>query len=248
MGILFCNIGWMSRYEGQAPDDKIVGGGGKFAGKYAEVCNFVVGDDGYVYGHVETIHGETDRKIQLERIGGSGESVSGIDVIWTATHPTEGGRRVVGWYRNATVFRERRKFDRLPSEQHERDEVTSYRIRARAEDVRRLELEERTLSMGRGKGWMGHTPGGCRRRKARRCAGLSMRFGPCLPAGPALVWQEGRGTEGKAIARPRLPIHMCDISRHTRFGSRRITMRCRDGLNGFSAIAVLPMCGRTWQA
>ena len=144
----------MSRYGGKAgkPDDIV--GGGKFVGKHAEVCNFVVGNDGYVYGHVETSHGETDRKIQLEPIGGSGESVSGIDVVWTATHPKERGRRVVGWYRNATVFRERQKFGRPPSEQHEQDEVKSYRIRARAEDVRRLELEERTLRMGRGKGWL----------------------------------------------------------------------------------------------
>ena len=154
MSILFCNIAWMSKYEGEdGKSDKPVGGG-KFAGKYAEVCNFLVGNDGYVYGHVETCHGETDRKIRLERIGGSGESVNGIDVIWTATHPKEGGRRVVGWYRNATVFRERKEFDGPPSEQHERDEVKSYRIRARKEDVRRLNVEERTLRMGRGKGWM----------------------------------------------------------------------------------------------
>jgi hypothetical protein len=159
MGILFCNIGWMRKYEGrEGKSDEIVGGGGKFAGKYAEVCNFVVGNDGYVYGHVETLQGGIDRKIGLEKIGGSGESVSGIDVIWTATHPKEGGRRVVGWYQNATVFRERQKFDRLPSEQHKLDEVKSYRIRARHEDVRRLEVKERTLRMGTGKGWMGHTP------------------------------------------------------------------------------------------
>jgi hypothetical protein len=161
-GILFCNIGWMSRYEGLAgKPDKIVGGGKwvREHGTGAEICNFTVGNDGYVYGHVETIHGETDRKIRLESVGGSGESVSGIDVIWTATDPEEGGRKVVGWYRNATVFRERQHFDRPPpSRQHARDKLTSYRIRARAEDVRRLELEERTLSMGRGQGWMGHTP------------------------------------------------------------------------------------------
>jgi hypothetical protein len=69
-------------------------------------------------------------------------------VIWTATDPEEGGRKLVGWYRNATVFRERQHFARPPSRQHARDKLTSYR----------LELEERTLSMGRGQGWMAHTP------------------------------------------------------------------------------------------
>lgn len=159
--MLFCNLGWMSRYEGDAgKPDKIIGGG-----KYVEenetgheVCNFLPCSDGHVYGHVETIQGKNDRQIRLERFGGNGPSVDGIDVIFTATHPDEGGRRVVGWYRNATVFRERQKFAESPSKQHKQDNITSFRIRALASDIHRLELEDRSLALGRGKGWMGHTP------------------------------------------------------------------------------------------
>lgn len=159
--MLFCNIGWMSRYEGLVgKPDKIVGGG-KWVDEHEtgnEVCNFVSCRDGYVYGHVETFQGDRDRKIRIEAIGGTGDSVEGVDVVWTATDPDERGRKVVGWYRNATVFRERQHFKGPPSRQHDRDEVNSYRIRARAKDAYRLDLDDRTLSMGRGPGWMGHTP------------------------------------------------------------------------------------------
>jgi len=159
--MLFCNIGWMSRYEGLVgKPDKIVGGGKWVAENESghEVCNFLRCPDGFVYGHVETIHGENDRQIRLERLGGTGDTLEGIDVIWTATHPDERGRRIVGWYRNATVFRERQDFGNFPSKQHKRDDITSYRMRAINTDAHRLELEERSLAMGHGKGWMGHTP------------------------------------------------------------------------------------------
>lgn len=173
--MLFCNIGWMSRYEGLAgKPDKIVGGGKWVTENETgnEVCNFLACRDGYVYGHVETIQGKKDRKIRIEAIGGSGDYVRGVDVVWTATDPDEGGRKVVGWYRNATVFRERQQFGNPPSRQHLRDKIGSYRIRALAKDVRRLDLEDRTFVMGRGRGRMGIRRGGRRLVKARRrCAG-----------------------------------------------------------------------------
>lgn len=151
----------MSRYEGLAgKPDKIVGGGKWVAenGTGHEVCNFVACRDGHVYGYLETIHGKTDRQIRIEAIGGTGDFVEGIDVVWTATDPDEGGRRIVGWYRNATVFRERQEFAGAPSRQHVRDGVGTYRIRASATDARRLDIDDRTLVMGRGPRWMGHTP------------------------------------------------------------------------------------------
>src|SRR5579884_1523729 len=159
--ILFCNIGWMSRYEGLVgKPDKIVGGGKWFTenGTGHQVCNFLACRDGCVYGHVETVQGKRDRRIRIEAIGGSGDFVEGVDVVWTATDPDEAGRKVVGWYRNATVFRERQQFPQPPSKQHVRDKISSYRIRASAKDARGLDLEDRTIAMGRGPGWMGHTP------------------------------------------------------------------------------------------
>ena len=159
--LLFCNIGWMDRYEGlKGKKAKIIGGGKFVVNNHigGEVCNFLTADDDMVYGHVETITEKYDRKIQLEAFGGQGNYARNVDVVWTATHPQEKGRRVVGWYRNATVFRERQEFSKPPSKQHARDGLTSFRIQAKSEDVVRLNINERTLTMGRGAGWMGQTP------------------------------------------------------------------------------------------
>ena len=158
--ILFCNIAWMSHYEGNDGKPDKPYGGGKWVtenGTCGEACNFLACSDGYVYGHVETSQGNRDRKIRIEAIDGSGDYVEGVDVVWTATDPDLRGRRVVGWYRNATVFRERQYFTSFPSRQHRRDEIKDYRIRALVKDMRCLDLDNRTLVMGRGIGWMGHT-------------------------------------------------------------------------------------------
>ena len=158
--MVFCNIGWMSRYRGlTGQPDKIVGGGRYVRENETghEVCNFLGCNDGHVYGHVETIRGEVDRQIHIENWGGVGDSLSAVDLIWMATHPDEGGRRVVGWYRNATIFRSRQRFERPPSRQHRLDQIDSYRVRALAKDAHLLTIEDRTLAMPRGPGWMGQT-------------------------------------------------------------------------------------------
>lgn len=159
--LFFCNIGWMGRYEGlNGKPDKIVGGG-SFVNEHGaggEVCNFLRADDDFIYGHVETVKGDSDRQISLEALGANGLSAEGITVVWTARHPQEGGRRVVGWYRNATVFRARQKFSKFPSVQHRRDGTGSFRVRTRAFDAQLLPVEERTIRMPKGPGWMGQVP------------------------------------------------------------------------------------------
>jgi hypothetical protein len=165
---LFCNIGWMSLYEGQeGQPDKIVGGGSyvKENERGGEVCNFLKCADGYVYGHVETWKGWTgdeqdgiDRDIKIELLGASPTDpyVDGVTVMWTATDPHGGGRRVVGWYRNARVFRKRQHFTAAPSPQHKLDGIKSYRIRAKRSDVVVVPRDARAIRLGTGKGWMGH--------------------------------------------------------------------------------------------
>lgn len=158
--MLFCNIGWMSRYEGLVEPDTIVGGG-KWVDRHKtglEVCNFLACPDGNVYGHVETVRGSKERQIRIEAIGGSGDYVDGVDVVWTATDRDKGGRRVIGFYRQARVYRRRQKFAKPPTQQHARDRIVTFRIVALAKNAIRLDLEDRTLVMGRGRGWMGQTP------------------------------------------------------------------------------------------
>lgn len=161
--IIFCNIGWMSRYKGlDKQADKIVGGGSyvRENATGGEVCNFLGCADGNVYGHVETIQGDTDRQIHIEKFGAleHDDMLSGITLVWVATHPTEKGRRVVGWYQNATIFRHRQYFDQPPSKQHKKDNIGSYRVRALTKDMCVLDVDERILSMPNGKGWLGQTP------------------------------------------------------------------------------------------
>lgn len=159
MPILFCNIGWMQNYQGLKGTNDTIINGGKHVTQHKsghEVCNFVPCGN-YVYGHVESIRGDTDTQILIERLGAkvNSESVKGVDVIWTATSPEEKGRRVVGWFRNATVYRNRQSFKTTPSKQHRQDGITDYRIKAKVSDVELLAPQERDLVMPKGKGWMG---------------------------------------------------------------------------------------------
>src|SRR4051812_46820892 len=119
MPIIVCHVGWMAGYEGLVgrPDDII--GGGAWVKKHkngGETCNFLKCDDDYVYGHVETIKGKIDRLISIENLGArpGAPFVDHVDVIWTATDPEKKGRRVVGWYRDARVYRDREYFHLRP--------------------------------------------------------------------------------------------------------------------------------------
>jgi hypothetical protein len=159
--LFFCNIGWMDRYEGYVgKPDQIVGGGKHIdeTGSGGEVCNFLPGKDGFIYGHVETVKKDIDRQIRIESLGATGDLADHVTVVWTALHPQEGGRRVIGWYREATVFRHRQTFRKYPSLQHRRDEVGSFRIFTQASHVSRVPIEGRTIRMPKGPGWMGQVP------------------------------------------------------------------------------------------
>lgn len=161
MPMLVCHIGWMNLYEGlDGKLDSIVGGG-SYVRKHkrgAEICNFVRCSDGYVYGFVETSKDEQDRSININLLGANNDAdyIDGIDVLWTAGHPTQQGRRVVGWYRNARVFRHRQRASTYRSPQHRLDGLREFHVRARTSDVTLIPFNERTLKLGRGKGWIGH--------------------------------------------------------------------------------------------
>jgi Domain of unknown function (DUF3883) len=94
--MIFLNVGWMSEYSGL---DKITGGGKAVAiqGYGHEMLNFKP-FAGRMYGTAVT-PGFGD--INLERLGAAKGSsfVDGVLVVWVAKS------RIVGWYRNARVFR-----------------------------------------------------------------------------------------------------------------------------------------------
>lgn len=152
--LLFCNIGWMERYEGLHKGGDEIHGGGKYVrekGRGDEICNFVP-IRGSLYGWVQP----AGEHISLERLGGSPEdkSVSGVTVVWTAKRP-EGRTSVVGWYKNATVYREKQRHSQT-STVHKKHRVNFYRIKASAADSTLLPVDARTCEIPRQvKGGMG---------------------------------------------------------------------------------------------
>lgn len=155
MTLLFCNIGWMERYQGVSADDKIKGGGEYVTLNNTghEVCNFAP-HRGQFYGYVQSVGAGID----IDRLGAEddAESVDNISVVWTAKRPGV-GTVVVGWYRNATVHDVYQKFDNPPSAQ-KTNGIDSYLITAKASDATLLPVDARTIRVPRGMvGGMGNS-------------------------------------------------------------------------------------------
>ncbi|WP_161967496.1 DUF3883 domain-containing protein [Fimbriiglobus ruber] len=149
----------MDRYRGVIGGDTMTGGGAYVAehGFGHEMFNFLP-FQGYVYGYVQP-PGRKDRwdeaRIKLTRLGASGSDilVSGILVVWVATAST-GGTFVVGWYKNATVYRDHQIAPEGSNRQH--GEITcGYYARAASENAECLPPDERVFSVPRGEGGIG---------------------------------------------------------------------------------------------
>ena len=109
--VLLARVGWMKRYDGSAPDDKKPLGGGSYNERHKghELFNFH-NDNGIAYGFVQpAFQGKRKRvrHLNLARIvpGFRGEKLNKVLIIFVAKHNGIGPQEVVGWYRNATVFR-----------------------------------------------------------------------------------------------------------------------------------------------
>ena len=107
MTMLFCNIARMDSYRGWTSVD-VPEGGGSDPNK-EEVHNFHP-YGGHVYGYVAAVR-HSIRIGQLGAVDSYQVSVDGVDVVWTAPS-ISGGRDVVGWYKDATVFRHLQTYKR----------------------------------------------------------------------------------------------------------------------------------------
>lgn len=152
MKILFCNIGWMQKYNG-IKGDSIERGGSYNKNEIGhEVCNFSA-IRGNVYGYVQPTG-----QIKIDKLGAEKEDeyISGVTVVWTAG-PETGGTAVVGWYKNATVYREYQALETQTKLQKDNG-VNGYRVMALASDATLLPPEERTLLIPRAvKGGIGQS-------------------------------------------------------------------------------------------
>lgn len=143
MNLLFCNVGWMKNYNGNKGDEIKRGGKHNKLSVGHEVCNFT-DNRGTFYGYVQPTG-----QIKLERLGASKdvESITGVTVVWTAT-PETGGTVVIGWYRDATVYRHGQKIVKPTAVQQENG-INIFRIKALTKNSVLLSMQQRELIIPR---------------------------------------------------------------------------------------------------
>lgn len=160
--LIFLNTGWMDFYQG-VDNDKI-SGGGRHVDKHGwggEVFNFKNFQDKF-YGYVQP---KIDKKynsdciIKLERIGASptAKKLDGVTVVWTAKEPNSGGTHIIGWYKNATVYR---KYQEPPKSSRRvwKGHEFGFYVVAKIKDCKLLPKDERVVRVRRReKNWMGQS-------------------------------------------------------------------------------------------
>lgn len=151
--LLVLNVGWMKNYKG-LEDDQLTDGGA-YVGEHGwggEIFNFLP-FEGFMYGYVQPPGRKeipyNSRIIHIERLRASRKAsfVDGVLVAWAARKPG-GGTYLVGWYRDAVVFRQ---WQKLPegSKGQFRGVSLGYYVRAREGDCILLPQDERTLRVPR---------------------------------------------------------------------------------------------------
>ena len=107
MALVLFNIGWMKYYRGQNPSDLIVNGGSYVRDNKTggEIENFLP-DGGWYYGYVQP----SGSGVNLERLGAApgATHADNVTIVFTATRPGVGSV-VVGWYRDARVWRDQKQ-------------------------------------------------------------------------------------------------------------------------------------------
>ncbi len=157
MKILYCRIGWMTAYKGNLNERPQRGGAYNKENIGHEVYNYLGYNKKY-YGYVEPGHNKGNpNSIHIEKFG-EGKKAKKADkvlVVWTSTRP-EGGQYIIGWYNNATVYRNLEKVPSDAMEFRELKECNTYNIYS--DDVKLLEIENRKFAidrMGRNAFWYG---------------------------------------------------------------------------------------------
>jgi hypothetical protein len=101
--IIVFHTAWMAKYDGDRAS--FSAGGFKYALEHGyghEMFNFRE-INGTYYGYVPPTG-----NLHLEKyfnVARAAEKLDGVTVLWTAPHPEQGGRAVVGVWKNATVYR-----------------------------------------------------------------------------------------------------------------------------------------------
>lgn len=108
---IFLRIAWMKNYKGVTKEDIPKGAGSHVANTQdgGEVYNFL-SIKGKYYGYARI---QLEKNLRIEKFGVSkrDESISNIVVVFFAKNPVIGGQYIVGWYKNATLYRSTQQLD-----------------------------------------------------------------------------------------------------------------------------------------
>jgi 5-methylcytosine-specific restriction protein A len=171
VAILFSRVAWMENYQGSVNDKPQRGGTYVEENETgSEIHNYSTLNIPVENSCLELTHEEylkdiinvcqgfvmTQGTINIERLGASkvDDYIEGVLVVWVATHPYYGGMRIVGWYKNATVFREFQD----PSEQKNSpwdNDFCYYNVRSRSSDAVLINSSKRNYVIPQGKGTRG---------------------------------------------------------------------------------------------
>lgn len=144
--ILFAKVGWMKRYDGLDGDN--IKGGGSYIDKHNigwEIYNFS-DENGIYYGYVTyqgciDIHKNFNAKL-------NNNFVDNVNVVWVAKNPDGSGMKIVGWYKNARVY----KHYVNPPKNTKRyknnyKKIFEYNIEANVSDSKLLSIDERNFNI-----------------------------------------------------------------------------------------------------
>jgi len=140
MNIIFCNIDWMKYYDGIAPEDMP-----KHEGQFVRDTSDVFEKDnfsdfnGRCYGYVRSAGSITLEK-HFRGVPQGIKSADGFTIVWCAAIDSE-EMRIVGWYKNAKVYRD------LVNVPLFEDEYLNFSFMADAKDCYLLPEEERTFTI-----------------------------------------------------------------------------------------------------
>jgi hypothetical protein len=151
--LLACRIAWMKEYRGNLNSDN-PRYGGSYKGLKFEVLNFRP-YRGHYYGYAQASRGKYGTaygRLNLRKHFGVSKDAKcddGVTVVWFARDPGGGGQKVVGVYRNATVYVKAKKTARRTtvSYQGRKRRITRYNITAANDDVRFVRASERACTI-----------------------------------------------------------------------------------------------------
>lgn len=147
MDIIYCNIGEMQDYNG-SDTERPVGGGEYNSREIGHEVNNFTKSKGKYYGFVQSSSGTIAVDKHFSCVSSDGSYAEHILVIWVVDK-----KKIVGWYKDATIYREWTYLDKDTAANRKYDDYN-----VMAEEVTLLPEQDRKLmqySFGRNNIWYG---------------------------------------------------------------------------------------------